>query len=436
MDIDIYYEQIIRSLYEKLPMFSKQGKSAIRPGLQNTLKLCAQLGNPQERFKSIHIAGTNGKGSTSHMLAAILQKAGYKTGLYTSPHLLDFRERFRVNGKCISKEKVIAFVEEYQHLFDETEPSFFEMTVALAFKTFADEQVDIAVVETGLGGRLDSTNIIKPELSIITNISYDHTDLLGNTLGAIAGEKAGIIKQLVPVIIGEQHAETEQVFFEHAMRHKSPIYYADAQWEMVTQADTPPEAGYRFYKAVNKAHRAIYPLKTDLPGDYQQHNLKTALTATEVLAGMGYRLTIECAIKALENVKGTTGLRGRWEMLQESPLIICDVAHNPAGIAELMHQWKLIPAARKHIVTGFVKDKDVRDALTLFPKDAEYYFCNAQMPRALPAADLRAIAQELGLHGKDYPSVKSALHTAKAKMHPHDALLITGSFFIVAEAMA
>jgi len=427
------YEQTLGYLYERLPMFSRIGKAALKPDLTNTIKLCGALGDPHKKFRSVHIAGTNGKGSTSHALSAVMQGAGYKTGLYTSPHLVDFRERIRINGAPVSKEWVVNFVELNKTLIEEIQPSFFEITVAMAFAAFAEQQVDIAIIETGLGGRLDSTNIITPLLSIITNISYDHKDLLGDTLPAIAAEKAGIIKQGVPVIIGEQDDETGRVFFEHSVHRQAPIYYAQGLWDMVR---IKQDARYQYYKAVNKAKQEMVDLQTDLLGNYQHHNIKTVLTATEFLSGQGYNVSIPGAISALKSVKRTTGLRGRWDWLQEQPAIICDVAHNPAGIKEVMSQFGKLSATKKHIVIGFVKDKDVQEALSLLPKDAIYYFCNAQIERALAAADLKAEAEKAGLTGNAYPSVAEAVTAARESMPADDALLITGSFFIVGDAIA
>ena len=426
------YQETLNYIYEKLPLFSRIGKAALKPDLTNTLKLCALLGNPQDKFKSVHIAGTNGKGSVSHGLAAILQDAGYKTGLYTSPHLVDFRERIRINGIEIGEETVIDFVHQHKQAIEEIEPSFFEITVALAFDYFAKEQVDIAVIETGLGGRLDSTNVINPLLSIITNISYDHTDLLGNTLAQIATEKAGIIKKGVPVVIGEQHDETERVFFEHSVMRQSPLYYAQAQWEL---ARTGQDISFQFFKAHNKQDAVVYDLKTDLLGNYQINNLKTILSAAGMLAFQGFNLTTENAIESLANVKQKTGLKGRWEVVSRQPVIICDVAHNPAGLREVLRQWNNVAATTKHIIVGFVRDKDIRQALALLPGDAQYYFTNAAIPRALPADELQCLAAESGLIGPSFFSVSDAIAAAKTNMAAGDALLITGSFFVVGEAL-
>lgn len=427
------YQQTLEYLYERLPMFSRIGKAALKPDLSNTLKLCAALGDPQNKFRSVHIAGTNGKGSVSHGIAAALQYAGHKTGLYTSPHLVDFRERIRINGVPVDEQWVVSFVERMRNTIEEVQPSFFEITVAMAFDYFAEQKVDIAVIETGLGGRLDSTNVITPLLSVITNISYDHKDLLGNTLTEIANEKAGIIKPDIPVVIGEQHNETERVFFEHSVHKHSTIHYADSLWGMVR---TGQDHEYQNFKAVNNAKREMYDLRTDLKGYYQQHNLKTILTVAELLTYQGYRTTIPTTIAALDRVRKTTGLRGRWEVASTSPLIICDVAHNPAGLQEVLGQFNQLPAIdTKHIILGFVSDKDVDSALSLFPKDATYYFTNARIPRAMPADILTQHANAAGLGGTTHADVRAALAAARKNMKENDALLITGSFFIVGEAL-
>ncbi len=441
------YQQTLDYLYEKLPMFSRIGAAALKPDLTNTIRLCIGLGDPQQKFRSIHIAGTNGKGSTSHMLAAACRQQGYKTGLYTSPHLVDFRERIRIDGVPVSKEWLVAFVREHKALIEEIKPSFFEITVVMAFKAFAEAGVDIAIIETGLGGRLDSTNVITPLLSIITNISYDHQDLLGHTLGEIATEKAGIIKPNVPVVIGEQHDETERIFFEHSVHKRSTVYYAQTLWGMVR---TGEDGHYQYYKAVHNAHREMYTVKTDLLGNYQQHNIKTVLTAAEVLTRIGFKLTMENVVASLAHVKSATGLLGRWDIVQQHPTIICDVAHNPAGLKEVLKQLESLNSksqetnskptdaivGQKHIVIGFVKDKDVAEALALFPKDATFYFCNADNPRALPATDLNAMAGQAGLQGNAYPTITAAVTAAKEAMANDDVLLITGSFFIVGDALA
>ena len=427
------YKETLNYLYEQLPMFSRLGKDAIKKDITNTVKLCAAINNPQENFKSIHIAGTNGKGSTSHMLAAILQEAGYKVGLYTSPHLVDFRERIRINGVPVSQQWVVDFVANNKAIIEDVQPSFFEITVAMAFQAFSDEQVDIAVIETGLGGRLDSTNIITPVLSIITNISYDHKDILGNTLPEIAREKAGIIKERVPVLIGEQQEEIANVFFETAVLKHSTVYYAEAFWDLVR---IKQDGLYQHYKAILKARREMYDLHTDLLGKYQQHNIRTVLAAVQLLVvAQGMNIPLVTALNALSKVKATTGLRGRWEVLNSTPLVVADVAHNPAGLSQVAAQWALANGKRKHIVVGFVKDKDVKEALSFLPKNNQYHFCNADVPRALRASELNELARECGLNGTAYSSVQEAVMTAKNLLSAEDALLVTGSFFIVGEAI-
>ncbi len=429
---DKAYQQTLDYLYSRLPMFSKLGKDAIKADLTNIRKLCTAFGDPQLSFKCIHIAGTNGKGSTSHMLAAVLQQNGYKTGLYTSPHILDFTERIRVNGISAHKKWIVSFTERCKEIIEEISPSFFEITVIMAFVYFKEHGVDVAVIETGLGGRLDSTNIITPILSVITNISYDHKDILGNTLTEIAAEKAGIIKHGVPVVVGEQQTETEQVFFEHAFRNKATLFYAESLWDLVR---IKQDAKYQYFKAVNRAQQEMYDLKTDLLGTYQRHNIITVLAACHVLASIGLQLPFDNTLKALSSVKQITGLRGRWEQLQQHPTIIADVGHNEAGVGEVVKQWAQVAAKWKHVVIGFVKDKEITNVLALLPKDNVYYFCNAQIPRALPAAQLQEQANAIGLKGKAYPTVQDAVKAALHEMSKEDALLITGSFFMVAEAL-
>lgn len=430
---DSVYQQTLDYLYGQLPMFSKLGKDAIKVDLTNIRKLCEAFGNPHHAFRSIHIAGTNGKGSTSHMLSAILQQNGYKTGLYTSPHILDFRERIRVNGICTTREWVVDFVRNSKEVIEEIKPSFFEVTVVMAFMYFKEQKVDIAVIETGLGGRLDSTNIITPILSIITNISYDHTDILGDTLPQIAAEKAGIIKHNIPVVIGEQHPETEPVFFEHALRNHTTAFYAKSLWDLVR---VKQDARYQYFKAVNTAQQEIYNIKTDLLGSYQRHNIITVLAACDVLNNTaGVQLSLDHIKEALAHVKQLTGLRGRWEWLQQHPVIIADVGHNTAGMTEVMAQWAQVTAQKKNIVIGFVKDKDISGVLQLLPRDNTYYFCNAQIPRALPATQLQQQAIQAGLEGRAYKTVAEAVKAAKQGLAADDALLITGSFFIVGEAL-
>lgn len=427
------YLQAVDFLNEQLPMFSNLGQSAIKKGLGNINKICERLGGPHLKFPSVHIAGTNGKGSTSHMMAGAFQQAGYKTGLYTSPHLIDLRERVRINGKPVSEEFVVDFVEMTKAMIAEFQPSYFELNVAMAFYAFAEAKVDIAIIETGLGGRLDSTNIITPVLSIITNIGLDHTQILGDTLPLIAAEKAGIIKEGVPVVVGETHAETEQVFFLKALSMHTSVVYADSLWELVK---IKQDEHYQYFKAIDKAAQNMIDLKTDLMGNFQTHNIKTVLTATEMLYNMGWNLNRETVLQSLTHVKTATGLRGRWEYLQKDPAIIVDVAHNPDGLEYLIDNLNTInKSGRLHIVCGFVKDKDVASALQYFPKEAIYYFTKANIPRALPEAELLAIAEQVGIEGTAYSKVSDAVMSASLAAGTEDIILITGSFFIVGEAL-
>ena len=430
------YQQTLDYLYTRLPMFSRIGAAALKPDLTNTIALCAALDNPQQKFKSVHIAGTNGKGSTSHMLAAIFQEAGYKTGLYTSPHLVDFRERIRINGVPVSEEFVNRFVAGQKQVIESVEPSFFEITVAMAFAAFAEAAVDIAVIETGLGGRLDSTNVITPELSIITNISFDHTDLLGNTITEIAREKAGIIKQGVPVVIGQYDEASLEVFQKIATEKHAPLYIAWRGFGQI-RGYGPASSYTRQAMEFNRSHDNTYfRFQSDMLGDFQHKNIRTVFAAVSILADNGWKVPVEIVRKALFHVKELTGLRGRFDVLQRHPLIIGDVAHNAAGIGAIMHNWNIIKAWKKHIILGFVRDKDVRSALALFPKDNIYHFCAAKTPRALPAEELAAIAAEMNLSGTVHPSVEDAVLTTRGLLRDHHVhLLITGSFYIVGEAM-
>jgi dihydrofolate synthase/folylpolyglutamate synthase len=424
------YRDTIDYLFNRLPMFSRIGADAFKKDLTNTIRLCEALGNPHKKFKSIHVAGTNGKGSTSHMLAAILQTAGYKTGLYTSPHLKDFRERIRINGEWCSEAFVVDFTERIQPLIEEIEPSFFEITVAMAFDLFAKEQVDIAIIEVGLGGRFDSTNIIHPELSVITNIGWDHMNLLGDTLEKIAFEKAGIIKQGVPVIIGEYVPETKPVFEEKAQSVGAPIIFATdkryvAGWEYAHHALKP--------EVVHKETDAHTHYQLDLPGIYQSRNLLTVLEVAHQLQCKGWNTNELIIQKALPHVKRLTGLHGRWEQVQQSPTVILDVAHNVDGMQQLKQQLELITYHHLHIIIGMVKDKEIADVLTLLPSHASYYFTQAQIPRALDAVSLKEKASAFELHGNVFPDVNKALQHALSHAHKDDLILVCGSVFLVGE---
>lgn len=424
------YLQTLEFLYSKLPMFTRIGPVALKKDLHNTFTLCAALGNPQQRFKSVHIGGTNGKGSTSHMLAAILQKAGYKTGLYTSPHLKDFRERIRINGKMIPKASVIRFVKAQKKIIREIEPSFFEVTVAMAFDFFAREKVDIAIIEVGLGGRLDSTNIIQPELSVITNISLDHTQILGHTLQEIAAEKAGIIKKNIPVVIGEQQPETLPVFITKATSEHAPLTFADTALKLSRVKRLRNTLLIDIQNTSGMLYRA---LKLDLTGSYQQKNVLTVVEAVLQLRKKGYQIPDEALYTGLRHVKKLTGLKGRWQTLDKSPLVICDTGHNEAGITEVLKNIDNTAYRQLHMIIGMVKDKDIGKVLALLPKEALYYFCAPQLERALPAAELRAQAMKYQLNGSAYSHVEEALAAAKKAAQDHDLIFVGGSTFVVAE---
>ncbi|MBO9201759.1 MULTISPECIES: bifunctional folylpolyglutamate synthase/dihydrofolate synthase [Niastella] len=424
------YEQATNYLFTRLPMFSRIGAAAYKKDLTNTLRLCEYLGNPQTKFKSIHIAGTNGKGSTSHMLAAVLQTAGFKTGLYTSPHLRDFRERFRVNGEMIDKDFVVDFVERIQPAIDEIEPSFFEITVAMAFEYFVREGVDIAVIETGLGGRLDSTNVIVPEVSVITNIGWDHMNLLGDTLSAIAYEKAGIIKAEVPVIIGETAEETKQVFEQVAAEKNAPLVFADTQRYV---AEWKYDHHQLMLQVATSGTDVRNSYQLDLPGYYQTKNCITVLEVIYHLQKAGYKITEEQVQQALRQVKKLTGLHGRWEVIHANPVVVLDVGHNEDGIKQITAQIELSDYQHLHIVIGLVKDKEIEKVLTLLPKEATYYFTRAQIPRALPENELAARAHAVGLKGHSYVDVNTAVKEAMHRADKKDMVLVCGSVFVVGE---
>lgn len=422
------YPETIRYLFEKLPMFSRQGESAYKKDLTNTLRLCEALGNPHKKFKSIHVAGTNGKGSTSHMLAAILQTAGYKTGLYTSPHLHDFRERIKINGIPCEEDFVVAFTEKVRPLIESISPSFFEITVAMAFEYFAQQEVDIAVIEVGLGGRLDSTNVITPELSIITNIGWDHMNLLGNSLEAIAGEKAGIIKPFVPVVIGEYTPETRPVF--EAAATSSSICYAG---ENRYVSDWLFQGNHLQVTVVEKEKNEYKSYLLDLPGFYQTKNLLTVLAACDQLKRLGWKTDHPIIHSALQHTKKITGLHGRWEIIRQYPWIILDVGHNVDGINAINEQLELMNFRHLHLVLGMVKDKDIAGVLQLLPAHAHYYFTKSGIPRALDEVSLQEKAQEFGLKGKSYPDVNEAIQDALNHAEPEDLILVCGSVFLVGE---
>lgn len=427
------YKETLDWLFSQLPMYQRQGKAAYKADLNNTLELDKYFNHPHKKFKSIHVAGTNGKGSVSHMIASVLQESGYKVGLYTSPHLRDFKERIKINGEMISENFVISFVKEHQLKFEEIKPSFFEMTVAMAIDYFAQENIDIAVVEVGMGGRLDSTNIISPELSVITNIGFDHTAFLGNTLPEIAREKAGIIKKDIPVVIGETHIETKKVFTETAQNKKAEIVFADQKYE----------ANYAMLSLDNKQILNIsenneikYPdLKLDLLGYYQLKNIKTVLAAFDILKDRFNEMTNETIYCGLERVVKNTGLLGRWQILNNNPLTICDTGHNLEGMRLIVDQINQTAYKNLHFVFGVVDDKNIDKILEILPKEADYYFTKAKIPRALDQKILKERAKKYKLKGSDYENVEIAFDKAKKNASDNDLIFIGGSTFVVAEVV-
>lgn len=412
-------------------MFQRIGAAAYKADLNNTLQLMEVLKQPHHHFKTIHVAGTNGKGSSSHMLASILQAAGYKTGLYTSPHMVDFRERIKINGKMISKKYVVDFVDKYKQDFEKIEPSFFEWTVGLAFNYFKNQKVDIAVIEVGLGGRLDSTNVILPDLSLITNISFDHMNLLGNTLSAIASEKAGIVKKNTPIVISQTQKEVEAVFIEKAKQENAPIYFADKFYKINS---SHLNQGRRIVEILNKNKVTMYSL--DLTGTYQIINLLGVLKSIELLKAKGFIITNTQIKQGLRNVCESTNFTGRWQTLVKSPLIIADTGHNEDGIKQVIKNIKLISFKQLHMVIGMVNDKDVSTVLRLLPKKAQYYFVKASIPRALDAIELQEKASRVNLKGTSYSDVKSGISAAIASAKKNDLIFVGGSTFVVADALA
>ena len=423
------YQETLDYLFNALPMFQRVGASAYKADLTNTIALCSHLGNPQEQFKSIHVAGTNGKGSTSHSLASIFQAAGYKTGLYTSPHLKSFTERIRINGEEINKEDVVQFVATHKGFLDQLQPSFFEMTVGLAFWYFAKEEVDIAIIEVGMGGRLDSTNVISPELCVITNIGFDHTQFLGDTLPLIAGEKAGIIKEAVPVVVSHTQKEIQSVFIQKAASMQANLVFADQRWEV----SKIREAAFRKASYIVKGGKEIFDLEFDLQGDYQRFNLPGILESVEQLRQQGWNLTKEALQLGLAHVSEHTGLKGRWQILQTQPLTIADTGHNEAGILEVVNQLKNYTYSQLWMVIGMVNDKDISKVLDLLPRDATYIFCQANLPRAMDAELLASKALEKGLSGQVIPKVTEAIEFARKNAGADDLIFIGGSTFVVAE---
>ncbi len=427
------YPEAVTYLFSRLPAYHRIGKAAYKANLDNTLVLDESLGHPHRAFRSIHVAGTNGKGSVSHMLASILQEAGYKTGLYTSPHLRDFRERIRVNGLMIPEEEVIGFIESHRALIESIEPSFFELTVAMAFDYFARMEVEVAVIEVGMGGRLDSTNIITPVLSVITNIGHDHMEFLGNTLAAVAGEKAGIIKEGVPVVIGESQTETTEAFVARAEMMKAPLTFADREFRC--NLGDPEKANalrpYMLYDLLTRDRRGGI---TPLGGLVQQKNIQTAAAAFRKLEEL-FDLQQDHFMKGVANVIINTELLGRWQVVAHSPLTVCDTAHNLEGLEYVVRQIRRTAKSGLHMVLGFVNDKDLSSILPLFPKEAAYYFTRASIPRALDENLLKAEACKYGLEGESYPSVAKALEAAGEAAGDDDMIFIGGSTFVVAEVV-
>lgn len=422
------YEETLEYLYNSAPLFQQIGKDAYKEGLENTHLLDEHFGHPHRHFRTIHIAGTNGKGSCSHTLAAILQAAGYKTGLYTSPHLIDFRERIRVDGKPVSKEYVVDFVENHRAFFEPLHPSFFELTTAMAFDYFASQKVDVAIIEVGLGGRLDCTNIIRPDLCIITNISFDHVQFLGNSLDKIAKEKAGIIKEGIPVVIGETTPETKPVFIARAREVDAPISFAE-EAEIVYDS-TVNEEGKRIYQSIDYAD-----LEGELGGLYQVKNTNTLLAAIRILKMYCYRISEEDIRNGFSHVCKLTGLMGRWQKLENKPTLVCDTGHNVGGISYIVEQLEHQKYNHLHIVIGMVNDKDISGVLKMLPKHAIYYFTRASVKRALPENELQNSARKEGLQGDTYPNVETAVAAAKKSADENDFIFVGGSSFIVADLL-
>jgi dihydrofolate synthase/folylpolyglutamate synthase len=431
------YPETLAWLYAQLPMYQRVGAAGFKKGLGNTEALALALGHPETRFRSVHVAGTNGKGSSSHLLAAVLQSAGYKVGLYTSPHLREFTERIRVNGQELAPDYLVEWVAKHQGLFAEVQPSFFEMCVALAFDYFAAEQVDVAVVEVGLGGRLDSTNIITPLVSLITNISYDHQAMLGDTLPEIAGEKAGIIKPGRPVVVSQRQPEVAAVFEAKARQQGSPLLFAATRYEARPAAGTtgadPASAGVQVLDVYRAGSLYLANVALGLLGDYQRLNLPGVLATLDELRTQGFIITESAVRQGLREVTRLTGLRGRWSIIGQRPLVVADTGHNEAGLRLVLAQLARVPHRHLHLVIGTVNDKDVTKVLALLPHEATYYFCQAAIPRALPAEELAALATAQGLTGRAYGPVPAAVAAARAAASAEDVVFIGGSTFVVAE---
>ncbi|MDQ2177602.1 folylpolyglutamate synthase/dihydrofolate synthase family protein [Marinifilum sp. D714] len=426
------YQETLDYMFTQLPMYQRTGKAAYKANLDNTLALDAYFNHPHKKFKTVHVAGTNGKGSVSHSIASVLQKSGLKVGLYTSPHLRDFRERIKINGQMISESAVVDFIANHKDKFEELKPSFFEMTVALAFKYFALEEVDIAVIEVGLGGRLDSTNIISPMVSVITNISKDHTNLLGNDICDIAKEKAGIIKAGVPVVIGERQDFVEDVFKDIARERESKILFVEDIYEFRNAKITAGKQEISFFSVKQEEEVRI---ECDLLGKYQQKNIRTAICALEQLNNQGIPISDENIYSGLSQIVKETGLLGRWQVLQENPKVICDTGHNAAGIREIIEQISMTDYRKLNVVFGLVDDKNTDEVLSLMPKEAHYYFTRANIPRALNEKKLQELARAYDLRGETYSTVAEALNVAKLNSEKEDMIFVGGSTFVVAEVV-
>lgn len=430
------YKETLNWMYSQLPMYQRVGKAAYKANLDNTIELLSSLDNPQNSFKAIHIAGTNGKGSVSHVIASILQEAGYKTGLYTSPHLLDFRERIRINGEMIPESCVIDFVENNTHSFTDIGASFFEMTVGMAFDYFRNENVDFAVIETGLGGRLDSTNLCNPIMSIITNITFDHMALLGDTIEKIAVEKAGIIKKNVPVVIGRRDNTTDAIFIKTASALNSPITFAEDVTELKPILREDVNNTYKYYDIWHNNENIFANQPTPLSGNYQIENIATAVCSmVNMITNNIIELSFDDISKGILNVIENTGFAGRWQQLSNNPLTICDTGHNIDGINKVVHQLSQTSYNKLHFILGMVNDKDIFSILNILPKNAIYYFCKPDIPRGLNENDLAQQAFKAGLNGKAYTSVSKALSSAKNNAAHNDLVFVGGSTFVVAEVV-
>ena len=424
------YGEVIRYLYDMLPMYQRIGNSAIKKDLKNTRKLCKLLGHPQDKFKSIHVAGTNGKGSSSHMLASILAQSGYKTGLYTSPHLKNFNERIKVNGEPVTEDYIVDFVESMKPAIGSIKPSFFELTVAMAFDYFARENVDIAVIEVGLGGRLDSTNVIDPEVSLITNISYDHQEMLGETLEEIATEKGGIIKKKVPVVIGERDKATNGVFRKMAKKRKSTLLFAADQFKIESIGVGNKGHEIEVYDPENEV---VLNCLLETPGLTQLKNIPGVLSVIDILVNHGYNISKEDIRFGLEHYQKSTGLKGRWQTLNSRPRVIADIAHNQAGLENITRQLMNMKKGKLYCILGFMKEKDIGQILPLFPKNAEYVFCQPKVPRALDVKWLALQAALYDLKGEVIPDVNEALRVVLEKSSDADIIFVGGSTFVVSE---